>query len=1167
MKTYNIIKGIASLALSFFLAGTADAAIWNLDKTQLAKPGEQDTLRVVLEDNTFNFSSFQVDIQLPTGIQPIGNPILSPEMANGQTVSWEAQEGTNTYRCVAYSLSNNEMLAPQGTLFSIPVQLTSSFTSGTVSITEGLLANKKSETMEVTDYNKTVKATIEKKDIVVNVSGLEQMVKEGVEASLTVETIPADLPLTVEYFMDDSCTIAATSADRQKEGTLFVKLSFSGNEDYNSFKKIYTLVLTTKKDIEESAITFPKAVPLVKGQLLSTSLLSEGSASETIENGETIPIPGEFVWTDGNVVVNESGDYSVTFIPQNQMYYNTKEIKVHVNVIQTYLITALSSAGGTIKITGQTEDNLYVDGQSLTLEAVPDANYRLAEWSVDGVAAGNELTQNVTATKDMSYFATFEPIKHAVSWTSNSGGYLDVINNGTSISNGASIQQGTTLQVVVYPNAGWQLSELTLNGDSLKGNQVLVEEASTINAVFTQKPVDMYTVSAGTSLNGRLLIYKADGSLIPSGSSVPVNTQIRAVALPNAGYQTEYISYEGTEPLDQNDLHVVKGNVTITAEFGRRMFQLDAIAMNTDNSQASGTITLEATQAYYGDVVGVQVKATQDGANLLYVLANGKELTYPYEFVVTGDMTITAVFDHRVDIKKEYIMWPYQEYYYNGVSRNFVPFASQTYAGFSFEVSYQRTEDGNGKAIVNGPIEDRAVDAGVYKVLLHRDEDGLYNEFNEAYEEGLTIKKSTIAVTEAPERSMNEYYDYSDPKTRPEEGVIIDYKDYNVYPHLRTYYIDPDPKNVSVYNNYNGTVFYHPVSNVIEAGGAAIHAISFDWYIKSYLRDSEELNGYIRVSNGGLPCEPEDEEALKVYEGMEITIEAVPDEGYKFVKWKNGETENPYTYKVTKESNSEELIPEFAPKSSISVALASTSSVYTGAAQTVSLTGNGADKCQVTFFSDEACTQPAILKNAGTYYVRVYRPADAEYKEYDNSNAPFSYTITPATPVITAPTASPILAGETLSKSELMGGHAGIVAGSFAWANPDEVVTASGEYEVIFTPADPNYASATIKVEVTAQGVSGEVENPDDPKPGTDDPDTPTNIEAVEAQTILTGENQTILIRPAQPMTVSVINMTGAMLYHGDITDVTSIPVGNAGVYIVKMKVGEEESVRKLQVK
>lgn len=1142
MKTYNIIKGIASLALSFFLAGTADAAIWNLDKVQLAKPGEQDTLRVVLKDNSFNFSSFQVDIQLPTGIQPIGNPILSPEMANGQEVSWEAQEGTNTYRCVAYSLSNNEMLAPQGTLFSIPVQLTSSFTFGEVSMTKGLLANKKSETMEVTDESVPVKATVEKKDIVVNVSGLEQMVKEDTPASLTYTTIPTGLDLNPTYYSDEACMTEIPQTNLTKEGTYYVKLSYAGNEDYNSFEEKYTLVLTTKKDIEESAITFPKAAPLVKGQLLSTSLLSEGSASETIENGETIPIPGEFVWTDGNVVVNESGDYSVTFIPQNQMYYNTKEIKVHVNVIQTYLITALSSAGGTIKITGQTEDNLYVEGQSLTLEAVPDANYRLAGWSVDGVAAGNELTQNVTATKDMSYFATFEPIKHAVSWTSNSGGYLDVINNGTSISNGASIQQGTTLQVIATPNAGWQLSELTLNGDSLKGNQVKVEEPTTINAVFTQKPVDMYTVTAGTAENGRLLIYKADGSLIPSGSSVPVNTQIRAVALPNAGYQTDYISYEGTEPLDQNDLHVVKGNVTITAEFGRRMFQLDAVAMNTDNSQASGTIELDTKQAYYGDVVGVQVKATQDGANLLYVLANGKELTYPYEFVVTGDMTITAVFDHRVDIKKEYIMWPYQEYYYNGVSRNFVPFASQTYAGFSFEVSYQRTEDGNGNAIVNGPIEDRAVDAGVYKVLLYRAEDGLYNEFKEEYEEGLTIKKSTIAVTEAP---ANENVN---PSTRPSEGVAFaSSKDGNAMKYVIT------PESETVKNNYNGTTYFYFPDN---APKATLN-VGF-----GTLRNAGE-QGYVRVTNGGLPYDGI-EGAVEIAVGTPVTLEAVPADGYKFVKWSDGNTENPRDYTVGDDVT---LTPEFASKSVISVALASNASVYNGAAQTVSLTGNGAAECQVTFFSDEACTQPAILKNAGTYYVRVYRPADAEYKEYDNSNAPFSYTITQATPVITAPTASEVLAGDKLSSSELMGGHAGIVAGSFAWTNPDEVVTETGEYEVTFTPADPNYAPTKVMVKVTAQGVSGEEENPDDPKPGTDDPDTPTNIEAVEAQTILTGENQTILIRPAQPMTVSVINMTGSMLYHGDITDVTSIPVGNAGVYIVKMQAGEEESVRKLQVK
>lgn len=1166
MKTYNIIKGIASLALSFFLAGTADAAIWNLDKTQLAKPGEQDTLRVVLENNTFNFSSFQVDIQLPEGLILTGNPIPDPTMMSGQALSWEAQ-GTNAYRCVVYSFNNEEMLEPQGTLFSIPVRLTPTFQEGTVSITAGLLANKKSETMEVTDYTETVKAEVEKQDIVVNVSGLEQKVDANTPASLTYTTVPSGLTLTTEYYTDEACTNGIEQTSLTQEGTYYVKLSFPGDETYNSFEGIYTLVLTTKKDIGEDAIDPPTASELVEGQLLSTSLLTGGSATDTDGN---LPIPGEFVWTNGNTVVSESGKYSATFIPQNQTYYNTQEVEVQVDVKATYFIAALSSAGGSVKVVGQTRDSLYVEGQALTLEAIPDANYQFVSWSANGTEVTSGARNEITAKEDVVYLATFEPIEHAITLVTEGSGSLSVVNNGISVNSGASVQQGSMLQVTTTPNAGWQLSELTLNGDSLKGNQVKVVEPSTIQAVFTQKPVDMYTVTAGTAENGRLLIYKADGSLIPSGSSVPVNTQIRVVALPNAGYQTDYISYEGTEPLDQNDLHVVKGNVEITATFGVQQYTIATQALNSDNSQttAAGSITVDKTSAYYGETVKVTGINAQEGANLLYILANGKEVQEGEEIPVTGDMMITAVFDHRVKIEKQYIMWPHQEYYYNGVSRNFVPFASQTYAGFSFDVSYQRTEDGNGNLIENGPIVERAVDAGKYNVILHRDEDGLYYEFNETYNDGLIINQSTIAVTEAPEISDDPMHNpqYANPKTRPGgDKVVIDYEDYNVYPHLRTYYIDPNPWYSDVVNNYEGITFYHPVSGRDEHGNE-IRSVSFEWYSITYFRSAEEVHGGLRVSNGGLPYEMKDGK-IEIYEGTPVTFEAVPAEGYKFVKWKDGETKNPRTIQVLDETINDKLIPEFAAKSSsINVALTSTSSVYTGAPQTVSLTGEESiiSTCQVTFFSDEACTQPAILRNAGTYYVRVYRPADADYKE---DTKVLTYTITQATPVITAPTASEVLAGDKLSSSELMGGHAGIVAGSFAWTNPDEVVTATGEYEVTFTPADPNYASAKVMVKVTAQGVSGEEENPDDPKPGTDDPDTPTNIEAVEAQTILTGENQTILIRPAQPMTVSIINMTGSMLYHGDITDVTSIPVGNAGVYIVKMQAGEEESVRKLQVK
>jgi len=76
-----------------------------------------------------------------------------------------------------------------------------------------------------------------------------------------------------------------------------------------------------------------------------------------------------------------------------------------------------------------------------------------------------------------------------------------------------------------------------------------------------------------------------------------------------------------------------------------------------------------------------------------------------------------------------------------------------------------------------------------------------------------------------------------------------------------------------------------------------------------------------------------------------------------------------------------------------------------------------------------------------------------------------------ATPNITqAPTASAITAGQKLSASTLTGGSASI-PGTFAWTNPNQVVSAAGtaNYEATFTPTDAvNYNTATTTVLVTA---------------------------------------------------------------------------------------------------
>lgn len=1150
------VNHIKQLFVALFLllsAGTATAAQWKLAKTNLNAAGSKDTLTLEVSGNSFSFSSFQVDFTLSEGILLDGTPILG-ELANDHALTWSTQSD-GSFRCVVYSPKNTVMKAPEGTVLRIPVVLAASFDGGTFTAKNGLLSNKASNGQPVTDLSgATLTAYKERAHLVVNVSGQEQVVNPAIAAGLSYTTIPEGKTLTVAYFKDDSCKIAATDNDRKKEGILYVKLSYAGDTDYAEFEEVYVMSLTSKIAIDASKITKPQATGIKEGQLLSTSLLSGGSVKD--EDGYTIA--GTFVWTNGNAVMPAGKQScSVTFYPDNSSYYNTAEVSVEVEVTPTYLVTATGTTGGTVNVLGKTEDDVYVKGQEISLVALPLPNYKFDSWSVTG--ASETLPANdsisVKADNNKTYTANFSPIMHTVSIETAGNGSLSVKAEDAEIASGASLRQGTVLQIVATPDVNSQWESLTINKKPLEGNKVTLTADLEVNAAFKPKEGALVSIDKDVA-NGSILLYKEDGSLIAYGSSVPVGTKLRAVALPDAGYSLDgSVTLSGvTGPT--NDLWTVTGDVTAKAAFGAKKYMVKASAVSSNSTQtASGTITLEPSgEQPYGTEVRIASAEGQNGARLLTILANGKEISQNDVLTITGDLTVTAVFDHRVNIEKTYILWPYQEYYYSGVSRNFVPFASQTYAGFSFEVLYKNTK---------GEKTAKAIDADNYTVLLHREEDGLYNEFKGEYKDGLVIHKSKVSVTEAPTNGGN-------PKTRPAEVDITSTTTNGV-----TKYVI-EPNSDAAKKNYEGTVYYHSTKDPVN--------LSFGESILRAGGEPVSPMGYVRVTNGGMPYDATDGK-VSIPAGITVTLEAVPAEGAKFSHWSDIESnpvdakKNPREYVVAEGSTG--VTPEFVGKDKLEFKLAQTSSVYNGAAQLVSVTGTGNEACLITFFFDEACTQPAVLKNAGDYYVRIYRPADAEYNEYKTEKG-LRYTIEQAELAeskVTWPAASGILSGQKLSESVLQGGHAGIVAGTFAWSKPETAPTSTGQQEVTFTPTDPNYKPVSSKIEVKVVSATSspttdpetpvtpvdpvDPENPDKP----DQPDTPTGIESIEEGMSLYTANQSIFVNMPQQVALKVVDVSGIVLYEGSILGKAEIPVGHAGVYFVRCEAFGDSFVRKVVVR
>ena len=1143
MKVNHIKQLFVALSL-LLSAGTATAAQWKLAKTNLNAAGSKDTLTLEVSGNSFSFSSFQVDFTLSEGILLDGTPILG-ELANDHALTWSKQSD-GSFRCVVYSAGNKDMKAPEGPVLRIPVVLAASFEGGKFTAKNGLLSNKASNGQSVKDLSgATLTAYKERAHLVVNVSGQEQVVNPAIAAGLSYTTIPEDKTLTVAYFKDDSCKIAATDNDRREEGILYVKLSYAGDTDYAEFEEVYVMSLTSKIAIDASKITKPQTTGIKEGQLLSTSLLSGGSVKD--EDGYTIA--GTFVWTNGNAVMPAGKQScSVTFYPDNSSYYNTAEVSVEVEVTPTYLVTATGTTGGTVNVLGKTEDDVYVKGQEISLVALSLPNYKFESWSVTG--ASETLPANdsifVKADNNKTYTANFSPIMRAVTINHVGNGSLSVTAEGAKVASGAFLRQGTILQIVATPDVNSQLESLTINKKPLEGNKVTLTADLEVNAAFKPKEGALVSIDKDVA-NGSILLYKEDGSLIAYGSSVPVGTKLRAVALPDAGYSLDgSVTLSGvTGPT--NDLWTVTGDVTAKAAFGAKKYMVKASAVSSNPTQtASGTITLEPSgEQPYGTEVRIASAEGQNGARLLTILANGKEISQNDVLTVTGDLTVTAVFDPRVNIEKTYILWPYQEYYYSGVSRNFVPFASQTYAGFSFEVLYKNTK---------GEKTAKAIDADNYTVLLHREEDGLYNEFKGEYKDGLVIHKSKVSVTEAPTNGGN-------PKTRPAEVDITSTTTNGV-----TKYVI-EPNSDAAKKNYEGTVYYHSTKDPVN--------LSFGESILRAGGEPVSPMGYVRVTNGGMPYDATDGK-VSIPAGITVTLEAVPAEGAKFSHWSDIESnpvdakKNPREYVVAEGSTG--VTPEFVGKDKLEFKLAQTSSVYNGAAQLVSVTGTGNEACQITFFFDEACTQPAVLKNVDKYYVRVYRSADAKYKEYTEV---FPYAIEQAEPAITKwPDASDILLGHTLAESILQGGNPGIVAGTFAWSKPETAPTATGQQEVTFTPTDPNYKPVSSKIEVKVVSATFldpvtppvdpvDPENPDKP----DQPDTPTGIESIEEGMSLYTANQSIFVNMPQQVALKVVDVSGIVLYEGSILGKAEIPVGHAGVYFVRCEAFGDSFVRKVVVR
>ena len=291
------------------------------------------------------------------------------------------------------------------------------------------------------------------------------------------------------------------------------------------------------------------------------------------------------------------------------------------------------SAGANGSVNSSTINGYYDAGTVLNLVATPNDGYRFVQWSDGNLQAD----RNLVLMQDTFLTASFELIPQVVKYTVTVNGAEGGITNlyGTH-----TYETNSTITLLATPDAGYEFTGWNLgNGNSSSDNPLFytVTENVTITPVFTEKAAEpTYTLTVNTTGQGRVTIS-------PEQETYQNGAMVVLTAIPAEGWQFkqwEDGSISATRYLTMTE------NKEVTATFEEIPEEPEpttyyTLTMNTVG-QGSVTASPQANQYKAGSTViltatpaeGWQFKEWEDGsisATRYLTMTENKEVTATFE--------------------------------------------------------------------------------------------------------------------------------------------------------------------------------------------------------------------------------------------------------------------------------------------------------------------------------------------------------------------------------------------------------------------------------------------------------------------------------------------------------------------------------------------------------
>ena len=286
-----------------------------------------------------------------------------------------------------------------------------------------------------------------------------------------------------------------------------------------------------------------------------------------------------------------------------------------------YTITANSNnnAWGTVSGGGT-----YNAGATCTLVASPASGYQFESWKKNGSVVSTNATYSFTVTENATYTAYFSVVPVT---------YYTITTNVTpsgagSVSGGGTYPEGASVTLTATANSGYTFDHWQ-DGNTQNPRTITVTSNATYTATFTQ---DTYTIT--TNANP-----PAGGTVTGGGSNFHYGETCTLTATPASGY--EFAGWQDGNPQNPRSF-TVTGNATYTATFnevGTTYYTVTANVSPAGAGTVSGTGTYEA-----GSVITLHAIA-----NTGYTFDHWSDgnTSNPRSVTVNSDLTFTAYFNHN----------------------------------------------------------------------------------------------------------------------------------------------------------------------------------------------------------------------------------------------------------------------------------------------------------------------------------------------------------------------------------------------------------------------------------------------------------------------------------------------------------------------------------------